>query len=280
MQVFHTVEAVQKALAEVRHNNQKIGFVPTMGALHTGHLNLVQEAQIHNDVVVVSIFVNPTQFNNSSDLANYPRVPEKDLSLLKEQQVDMAFLPSVEEMYPNKTAAGAFNFDGLDEVMEGSFRPGHFKGVATIVKRFFEIVQPNRAYFGEKDFQQLQVIRTLAAQMPNAPEILGVPTQRSAKGLALSSRNELLSSVEKEDALLIFNSLSWAQTQVTRSTPQEIERAIVARFEASPLRLEYVQIADEDTLRPILHFSSQCPTRIFIAAYAGSVRLIDNVSLI
>jgi pantoate--beta-alanine ligase len=280
MQVFRTVEAVKNALGKVRENQQKIGFVPTMGALHSGHLNLIQEAQRQNDVVVVSIFVNPTQFNNSNDLEKYPRVPQQDLGLLEAQGVDMAFLPTVEEVYPSKAVSESFDFGGLDEVMEGSFRPGHFKGVATVVKRFFDIVKPDEAYFGEKDFQQLQVIRRLAEQLPTPPNIKGIPTQRSEKGLALSSRNALLSPQELKDALLIYRSLHWAQKQVTRSTPQEIEREITARFAASPLQLEYVQIAAEDNLKPIRHFSSERPTRIFLAAYAGSVRLIDNVSLI
>ncbi len=280
MQVFHKAEDLRQSLASGREKGAVIGFVPTMGALHQGHLNLVEEAQGQSDVVVVSIFVNPTQFNNSSDLANYPRLPQKDIALLRQQGVQVAFMPTEDEVYPHVVESESFGFNGLDEVMEGAFRPGHFKGVATVVKRFFEMVRPHLAFFGEKDFQQLQIIRALVKQQALPVRIRAVPTQRSEKGLALSSRNALLSAREREEALLIYNSLMWAKSEVAHQSPEAIVKGVKQRFAGSSLRLEYVQIADEENLQPVTRFKQGVATRIFLAAYAGQVRLIDNVSLI
>lgn len=277
MQIFERVADLQQYLQA--RPKRSIGFVPTMGALHSGHLALVERAAAENHCVVVSIFVNPTQFNNPEDLQHYPRHPEEDLKLLAGKGVTAAFMPSTAEIYPAGVHSEKPDLGGLDEIMEGRHRPGHFQGVATVVVRFFEIVQPTRAYFGEKDFQQLVIIRQVVRARELPVEVVGHPTQRSREGLALSSRNQLLSAEDRQRALLIYRCLQWARQQAGRVTPAEIRTEISERFADSPLELEYVEIADTETLKPLEDWQEANHARIFISAWISGVRLIDNESL-
>jgi len=279
MQIFKTVAELKNHLAPLLSQGSSIGFVPTMGALHSGHLSLVNHASLENDFTVVSIFVNPTQFNNASDLEKYPRDIESDLQKLKNTSCNIVFLPSEKEMYPVKTESIDIDLNGLDKVMEGAHRPGHFDGVATIVSRFFEIVQPTRAYFGEKDFQQLLIIRQLTNTLNLPVEIIGHPIERSEKGLALSSRNALLSDEDKEQALALWKALLWMKQNYNTHTPYNIYEETSRRFEGAKPELEYVQIVDENTLKPITSWADSKHARAFIAAYISGVRLIDNLQL-
>lgn len=279
MQIFKTVAELKNHLAPLLSQGSTIGFVPTMGALHSGHLSLVRHASRENDFTVVSIFVNPTQFNNASDLEKYPRDVENDLQKLQQTDCDMVFLPTEREMYPGKTESVEIDLNGLDKVMEGAHRPGHFDGVATIVSRFFEVVKPTRAYFGEKDFQQLLIIRQLTNTLNLPVEIVGHPIERSAKGLALSSRNELLSDEDKEQALVLWQALQWMKQNYADHTPVVLCSEVKKLFEGSNAELEYVQVVDEYTLKPLLGWTDVKHARAFIAAYISGVRLIDNLQL-
>lgn len=279
MHIFKTVAELEDHLSPLRSGGASIGFVPTMGALHNGHLALVNHAASENQLTIVSIFVNPTQFNNKTDLAKYPREIESDIAKLAETKCDIVFLPSEKEMYPEKTESVKIDLNGLDSVMEGAHRPGHFDGVATIVSRFFEIVKPTKAYFGEKDFQQLMIIRQLTKTLNLPVEIIGHPIERSAKGLALSSRNQLLSEADQSRSLIIWESLNWMQKNYTSYSPDTLYQAIKDRFEGSDLQLEYVHVVDENTLQPIDQWSNTEHARAFIAAFISGVRLIDNMQL-
>ncbi|AEV33652.1 pantoate--beta-alanine ligase [Owenweeksia hongkongensis DSM 17368] len=280
MQIFTKVSDLQNHLSQLRGQGLSIGFVPTMGALHSGHLALIDHASRENDISIISIFVNPTQFNNKTDLAKYPREVDSDIAKLEKTGCDIIFLPSEEEMYPEKTESVKINLNGLDTVMEGAHRPGHFDGVATIVGRFFEIVNPTKAYFGEKDFQQLLIIRQLTKVMGFDVEIIPHPIERSQKGLALSSRNQLLSAEDQEKSLIIWQSLNWMKENYKDHSPQELINLVSQRFEGSELELEYAQIVNENTLLPLDSWSNTDPARAFIAAYISGVRLIDNLQLI
>ncbi len=279
MQVFERAGLLTSFIENQKKQNHSVGFVPTMGALHRGHLSLVKHALRENDLVVVSIFVNPTQFNNAADLQKYPRVPEVDLKLLREAQTDVVFLPPVKEIYPNGTQSEEIDLNGLDRHMEGQFRPGHFQGVVTVVKRFFNIVKPTRAYFGEKDYQQLQIIRHMTQLHKLNVEIVSHPVERGPGGLALSSRNELMSLQQKEEAGFIHKALQWAQKNYRDFNPRQLQEALKARFEKSNLKLEYALVSDPESLEPLEEWSQKKGARLFIAAYMGEVRLIDNVPL-
>lgn len=279
MQVFESASELSTFLGKQRKDGKTIGFVPTMGALHEGHLSLITHARKENDLTVISIFINPTQFNNKEDLEKYPRVVEEDLVKLESIQSDVVFLPDVKEMYPEGVQSEKLDLNGLDTYMEGKFRPGHFEGVATIVKRFFEIIKPDRAYFGEKDFQQLLIIRHINNSLNLGIEIVAHPTERSRKGLALSSRNELLNPEEKEVSLIIPGTLEWARKNYSNYTPSGLKQAIAKRFENAFPKLEYVEISNSENLEPVHSWNEAEHVRIFIAAFTGKVRLIDNVSL-
>lgn len=281
VQVFSTAASLADFMQAARTEKPslKSGFVPTMGALHEGHMKLIETAKNACDLVVASIFVNPTQFNDPKDLARYPRTLEADLALLKAHGCHAVFTPSVSEIYPKGTATQyQLDFAGLDLVMEGAFRPGHFNGVAQVVERFFELVKPDLAFFGRKDFQQVAVIRHLVKvkQIPVRIEV--VDTARSAEGLALSSRNMLLSAEERTAALIIYKTLlnakSWAST--TRNAT-ELKRQLIDYFNQGTLRLEYLEIADDTTLQAVEKLDKACTC--CIAAFCGPVRLIDNMSL-
>lgn len=274
--VFTKVEL--KALLDVsRKEGKKIALVPTMGALHEGHASLVRRSVAENDITVVSVFVNPTQFNDKNDLQNYPRTLDADCKLLDTVGADIVFAPTVEEMYPEEDTR-VFSFAPLDTVMEGSFRPGHFNGVAQIVSKLFYAVEPDRAYFGEKDFQQLAIIREMVRQLALDVEIVGCPIVREADGLAMSSRNTLLSSEERERALTIsrtlFESLEYAKTHSLAETKMFVETAIE---NTDGLVLEYYQIVDGDTLQEIAEWSTSEYAVGCIALFCGKVRLIDNI---
>jgi pantoate--beta-alanine ligase len=277
MNIFSTKAAVILELDAIRKNGKSIGFVPTMGALHQGHISLVKMARQRNDVVVVSIFVNPIQFNKKEDLIKYPRTLNQDLALLESAKVDIVFNPTVEEMYPNKTSE-KFDFGDLGKVMEGAFRPGHFNGVAVVVKRLFEIVRPHQAYFGKKDFQQLAIIRKLV-EMENIPvEIVPGETKREADGLAMSSRNVRLSKIERSKATQIYETLRYAKKSKGKKRPGELEEA--AKEKLSPdFELEYFKICEGHSLKSITSWEETDYPVALVAAYIGKVRLIDNLEL-
>ena len=251
-----------------------------MGALHNGHLSLIKESVKNNEITVVSIFVNPTQFNKKEDLENYPRTLEKDLSMLQGASCDIAFIPSIEEIYADTVGANHFEFDGLEIQMEGKFRKGHFNGVGTIVKKLFEIVTPTNAYFGEKDFQQLQIIRKMVQKNQLPVSVIGCPTFREENGLAMSSRNQLLSEKEKEEGAIIYEILHEVKQLIDKKSIEKINSWVAAQFDENPLfELEYFVIADEETLIPASTISSNKNYRAFIAVHADKVRLIDTMSL-
>jgi len=255
------------------------GLVPTMGALHEGHISLIEKAAQENHITWISIFVNPTQFNNPKDLENYPHTLSSDLEAIQKiAPKACVFVPSVSFMYPEKIQAGTFDFLGLDKVMEGAYRPGHFQGVATVVERLFELVGPDRAYFGEKDFQQLKIVEQIAEKMKI--DIQACPIVREANGLAMSSRNQRLNEVQKEQAAVIYNILSEVKNGFGETPTQELYR--VAEHALAPLndfRLEYFEIANEQTLEKITKYDPSVQYRAFISVWVNDVRLIDNMLL-
>lgn len=268
---------MKSLLDECRAEGKTVGLVPTMGALHQGHASLVERAVKENDVVVVSVFVNPTQFNDKNDLKNYPRTLEADCALLEKIGADIAFAPSVEEMYPTEDTR-QFSFAPIDTVMEGACRPGHFNGVAQIVSKLFYAVEPDKAYFGEKDFQQLAIIREMVRQLDLKLEIVGCPIVREADGLAMSSRNTLLTADERQRALTIsrtlFASLDYAAGNSLAATKAFVEEKI----NSTPgLELEYYQIVDGNTLQEINEWSDSDYIVGCIALFCGKIRLIDNI---
>jgi len=280
MKVFKTKEELNLYLKEFRSKNAKIGFVPTMVALHKGHLSLLEKSSKENDISVASIFVNPTQFNKKEDLDNYPRTLENDLKLLKNTNCNVVFIPSTHEIYSEAVSSGQFNFDGLENEMEGKYREGHFNGVGTIVKKLFEIVLPTHAYFGEKDFQQLQIVRKLVKKIPLDVNIVCCSTFREANGLAMSSRNTRLTSEEKKAASIIYQILNEVKNKLDIIPIEALVMWVHEQFEKQPLfELEYFTIADEETLKSVSNISPKKNYRAFIAVYAREVRLIDTISL-
>jgi pantoate--beta-alanine ligase len=263
------------------NKKDSIGLVPTMGALHIGHTALVQRAVQENSIVVVTIFVNPTQFNNPKDLENYPQPLNADLEILgKIADHIIVFAPSVQEMYAEKVKSVSYDFNGLDQVMEGAFRDGHFDGVGTIVEALLTLVEPTRAYFGEKDFQQLQIIKKLA-EIRNIPvEIIGCPIVREANGLAYSSRNERLSKNMRNEASFIYKTLKTAKKKFGTESAIKVKDWVTKQFEQhADLKLEYIEITQADTLKPMIRKHKNIKYRAFIAVYAEDVRLIDNIAL-
>ena len=280
MKVFKTKTELKTYFNRYSSKNFTIGFVPTMGALHNGHLSLIKESIKNNQITVASIFVNPTQFDKKEDLENYPRTLESDLSILQGVSCDIAFIPSIEEIYADTVGANHFEFDGLEIQMEGKFRKGHFNGVGTIVKKLFEIVTPTNAYFGEKDFQQLQIIRKMVQKNQLPVSVIGCPIFREENGLAMSSRNQLLSEKEKEEGAIIYEILHEVKQLINKESIEKINSWVAAQFDKNPLfELEYFVIADEETLIPASTISSNKNYRAFIAVHAGKVRLIDTTAL-
>lgn len=286
MQLFTTTKSLQEAL-KMLSKSQTIGFVPTMGALHEGHLSLVKTAKMTTDKVVTSIFVNPTQFDKKEDLVNYPSTMQEDIRLLVQEKCDFLFVPSVEEMYKKAIEPEPFDFDGLDIVMEGAHRKGHFDGVGTIVKRLFEAVDPDYAFFGEKDFQQLQIIRKLVEKEKLNINIVGCAIFREKDGLAMSSRNTRLSKSYRSEAPFIYETLQKAkQLFDIENTDKMIEWVEEVFLKHPTLDLEYITIANEATLLPIKEQVTKSikrgpnkKYRAFIAVFAGDIRLIDNITL-
>ena len=264
-------------------NAQKgtIGFVPTMGALHDGHLSLLNFSLSQNDLTVISIFVNPTQFNNADDLAHYPRTLQADLDKIEKLNKDIiVFAPNVKDMYGDAAKADKYRFGGLENEMEGRFRQGHFNGVATIVRRLFEIVNPTRAYFGEKDFQQLQIVRSLVERHNLPVQIVGCPIYREQNGLAMSSRNERLTADQRSRASVIYRALQRAQAGFLTESTQKIRHVVGQMIASEPgFTLEYFEVADEKTLRPAVRKSKKKKYRAFIAVLVNNVRLIDTIAL-
>jgi len=282
VKVFNSKENIFKTIEGLKAQNITIGFVPTMGALHIGHLSLVSKALKENDKVVVSVFVNPTQFNKKEDLEKYPRNLENDINLLKtlSKKDIVVYAPSVNDIYGENIEANNFNFNGLEHEMEGKFRNGHFDGVGTVVKRLFEIVKPNKAYFGEKDFQQLQIIRKMVENFKIPVQIIGCHIYREKSGLALSSRNERLKPDYVKVAPVIYKILKTAKVKFNKQSAKKVTDWVVTEFAKHKLlKLEYFTIADVKTLKEIKRKSSKKSYRAFIAVYADDVRLIDNIAL-
>lgn len=262
-------------------DNTSIGFVPTMGALHQGHLSLLKKSIENNVTTVISIFVNPTQFNNVEDLEKYPRTLEEDLEKIKTvSDKILIYAPTVEDIYEGNPKSQQYNFDGLENQMEGKFRPRHFDGVGTIVKRLFEIVKPTHAYFGEKDFQQLQIVKKLVEKENLPVTIVGCPIFREASGLAMSSRNERLSEEEKEKAAIIFKILNDVKILFGTKSAKEVSVFVSKSFQKHPdFELEYFEIADEATLMTCFRKNKNKKYRAFIAVFVNKIRLIDTISL-
>lgn len=262
-------------------SNVSIGFVPTMGALHEGHLSLIATSFKNNSLTIVSIFVNPTQFNNQEDLKKYPRTLEKDVENIKKVSSHIiVYAPAVDDIYEGNTHSESYSFDGLEFQMEGKFRPGHFDGVGTIVKRLFTIIQPTNAYFGEKDFQQLQIVRKLVEKYKIPVNIVGCPIHREVNGLAMSSRNERLTSQERKEAAVIFETLQTAKDKFGTKSAKEVTEWVQKAFQKHPdFMLEYFEIADENTLKTCIRKSKNKKYRAFIAVFVNNIRLIDTISL-
>lgn len=280
MKVLTTRKEVETYLQKHLSDKDFIGFVPTMGALHKGHLSLIDESKKNNKVTVASIFVNPTQFDNPDDLKKYPRTFDKDVKLLENIGCDFVFAPSVNEIYQESIDSESFDFDGLENEMEGKCRIGHFDGVGTIVKTLFKIIQPNTAYFGEKDFQQLQIIKKMVKKNKLPVKVIGCPIYRESNGLAMSSRNERLSKDQRENASIIYSTLKEIKSRFESATISELKKLVENKFENHPkFKLEYFSIANEETLKPVQDIKLENHYRAFIAVYAGSIRLIDNLAL-
>ena len=281
MLIFNNQNELVTHLAAVAKTSSTIGFVPTMGALHEGHLSLLRAAVANNDLTVISIFVNPTQFNNADDLAKYPRTLDADVTKIKTvSDKIIVFAPSVDDIYQGNTVSESFDFDGLEHQMEGQFRPGHFNGVGTIVKRLFEIVKPTNAYFGEKDFQQLQIVKKMTAKEKLPVNVIGCPILREPNGLAMSSRNERLTDAERKEAAIIYKILLESRELFTKKSAAGTTQWVQKSFAKHPaFALEYFQIADEATLLPCVRKSQNKKYRAFIAVFVNNVRLIDTISL-
>lgn len=279
MKVVTTKKELISFINDFRKKGKTIGLVPTMGALHEGHLSLVRECKKNTDITVVSIFVNPTQFNDPEDLKRYPRTPEQDISLLNTVDCDLVFLPTVEEIYPEKDIR-KFNFGYLENIMEGARRPGHFNGVGQVVSRLFDIVTPDKAFFGMKDFQQIAIIKNMVQQLNYKIDIVSCPIIREASGLALSSRNMLLDEEHKKNAPHIYATLKKARNLVAQMSVDDLKKWIADQIDSNPyLKTEYVEIVDNTTLQIIQNWNEKNDRVVCVAVHAGKIRLIDNIVL-
>lgn len=280
MKIFKKVDDIHSFIEEQKAQGKSLGFVPTMGALHEGHLSLMRTAKAGNDLLVVSIFVNPIQFNNPDDLQNYPRTLQEDSKMLESVGCDVLFAPDEKEMYPEPIEK-TYDFGPLAEVMEGKFRPGHFNGVAVVVKRLFDIVSPTRAYFGEKDFQQLAIIKKLVEIEHLDVEIVPCPIVREPDGLAMSSRNRLLTAEQREIAPVIYKYLQQAKLRRDHICANPLRQMMINLFEGDDhLKLEYFDIVDDKNLQPITGWNKKVGTMACVAVWLGNVRLIDNIRII
>jgi len=281
MEIFKTKKPLLDFVERQKEMGKRIGFAPTMGALHQGHISLYAQARKENDLVISSIFVNPTQFNNPQDLEKYPRNIGKDIQLLEESGfVDAVYIPEVSDIYPEVLESKEYDFDGLENEMEGKFRPGHFNGVGTVVEELFRQVKPDNAYFGDKDYQQLAIIKKLTEKLKLPIKIHGVPIFREKNGLAMSSRNQRLNPEEREAAKIIYETLVKANDWFRVITIPEINDRVQEIFDDQPgMKLEYFEIADEATLKQTDFFYKDKNYRAFIVVFVGDVRLIDNMHL-
>jgi len=282
MDIFSNKDQIFSVVDAFKEQQYTIGLVPTMGALHKGHLALVERALANNDTVIVSVFVNPTQFNNLEDLEKYPKTLDEDIGLLKSlnEKNILVYAPSVHDIYEGNTVSEKFDFDGLEFEMEGKFRPGHFDGVGTVVKRLFEIVRPDNAYFGEKDFQQLQIIKKLVSKYDLHVNIVGCDIYRESSGLAMSSRNMRLTRQQKMAAPFIFKTLKTAKKHFGTKSASKLVEWVTRQFKNNDLlKLEYFTIAETNSLKEVKRKTKNKKYRAFIAVYAGEIRLIDNIAL-
>lgn len=281
MTLFAKQNELKTFLEPYLSQKKKIGFVPTMGALHQGHLSLMEQSLSNNDITVISIFVNPTQFNNKEDLEKYPRTLESDLKKVEGLNKNIVvYAPSTDDIYEGRTESKHFDYDGLEFQMEGKHRPGHFDGVGTIVKKLFEIIQPTNAYFGEKDFQQLQIVKKLVEKHQLPVTVIGCDIHREDNGLAMSSRNERLSFEEREKASIIYKIITDAKKLFATKSAKEVTGWVTKEFAKQRLfELEYFEIADEETLQTCKRKSNKKNYRGFIAVFVNNIRLIDNISL-
>lgn len=281
MKIHKSSSSLKEALLPFIKNRKTIGFVPTMGALHIGHISLVDQASIENDCVVVSIFVNPTQFDNPNDLLKYPRTIENDIAHLKRFSKNIfIFSPSALDLYDHDISSKSYNFSGIESEMEGKHRIGHFDGVGTVLNLFFRIVKPNRAYLGEKDFQQLRIVRKLV-EIENLPvKVIGCPTIRETSGLAMSSRNKRLNNEQLKEAIIIYKTLLKIKENFNLLSILKLNQLVEKEFKGhSSLTLEYFEIADTETLKTGIYKSKKKKYRAFIASFIGGIRLIDNMAL-
>ncbi|WKB82524.1 pantoate--beta-alanine ligase [Cellulophaga lytica] len=280
MHIFHKIIELKNHFSTVS-KEETVGMVPTMGALHSGHISLVKKALKENNYVIVSIFVNPTQFNNAEDLEKYPQTIQEDISLLKETSDKIVvFAPSAQEIYNSNIKSDSYNFGGLEKVMEGEFRDGHFDGVGTIVEKLLTIGKPDNAYFGEKDYQQLQIIKKLVDIKKIPVNIIGCPIVREKSGLAMSSRNERLSTELRNEAAFIYKTLKEAKIKFGTKSALQVSKWVTAQFDKNKLLdLEYFTITNADNLQTIKRKSKNKKYRAFIAVYANNIRLIDNIAL-
>ena len=279
MKIYTSIKELQSDVLDLRSREISIGFVPTMGALHKGHLSLLQRSKDENDISLCSIFVNPIQFNNKQDLEKYPRTLEEDCRKLEQAGCDIVFAPSVDEMYPEEVKM-QYDFGHLDKVMEGKHRPGHFNGMAVVVKKLFDICIPHRAYFGEKDFQQLMIVRELVKMNKIPVTVIGCAIIREDDGLAMSSRNTRLSPHERSIAPEIYKTLLWMRHQAEQRTVEEILQQARQKLASHPeIKIEYIEIVDEETLLPVSDWNSSGNIRSLIALFLGEVRLIDNMRI-
>ena len=281
MKIHKSSSSLKEALLPFITNRKTIGFVPTMGALHIGHVSLVEQANIENDCIVVSIFVNPTQFDNPNDLLKYPRTIENDIAHLKRFSKNIfIFSPSALDLYDHNISSKSYNFSGIESEMEGKHRIGHFDGVGTVLNLFFRIVKPNRAYLGEKDFQQLQIVRKLV-EIENLPvKIIGCPTIRETSGLAMSSRNKRLNNEQLKEAILIYKTLLKIKENFNLLSILKLNQLVENEFKShNSLTLEYFEIADTETLKTGIYKNKKKKYRAFIASFIGGIRLIDNMAL-
>lgn len=280
MEIFEEIKPLRTFLEGKRRQGISIGLVPTMGALHLGHLSLISASKANNDLTVASIYVNPTQFNNTSDLENYPRTRETDLRLLEQNGCNVIFIPTNSEMYSGHQKL-KFDFGGLDKILEGEFRPGHFSGVALAVSKLLNIVSPDRAYFGQKDYQQFKVITMLNDELKFFVDLRSVPIVREASGLAMSSRNQRLSDEARKNALLLIESLNYLKVEINKGVEfRKLRKEIEDRFKKrEDMKLEYLELANKHTLEFIEYVDKPQDAILLIAAFVGDVRLIDNMMI-
>ena len=281
MKIHNSSSSLKEAILPFIKNQKSIGFVPTMGALHIGHVSLIEQAIIENDCVVVSIFVNPTQFDNPNDLQKYPRTIENDIAHLKRFSKNIfIFSPNALDLYNQNISSKSYNFSGIENEMEGKHRMGHFDGVGTVLNLFFRIVKPNKAYLGEKDFQQLQIVKKLV-EIENLPiKIIGCPIIRESSGLAMSSRNKRLNTDQLNEAILIYKTLLKVKEKFKLLSISKLNQLVENKFKNHPsLTLEYFEIADTETLKTAIYKSKKKKYRAFIACFIGGIRLIDNMAL-